>query len=72
MHDIENLSRKKLKKLIKDTQETLHELTDELERRELANQNKEIDNLDNHIESVELNLSRIKELFTTLLKEHKQ
>jgi len=72
MDDIENLSRKKLKKLIKDTQETLHELTDELERRELANQNKEIDNLDNHIESVELNLSRIKELFTTLLKEHKQ
>ena len=72
MYDIENLSRKKLKKLIKDTQETLHELTDELERRELANQNKEIDNLDNHIESVELNLSRIKELFTTLLKEHKQ
>ena len=45
MDDIENLSRKKLKKLIKDTQETLHELTDELERRELANQNKEIDNL---------------------------
>ena len=72
MDNIENLSRKKLKKLIKDTQETLHELTDELERRELANQNKEIDNLDNHIESVELNLSRIKELFTTLLKEHKQ
>ena len=72
MDDIESLSRKKLKKLIKDTQETLHELTDELERRELANQNKEIDNLDNHIESVELNLSRIKELFTTLLKEHKQ
>ena len=72
MDDIENLSRKKLKKLIKDTQETLHELTDELERRELANQNKEIDNLDNHIESVELNLSRIKELFTNLLKEHKQ
>ena len=57
--DIENLTNKRLSKLISKTESTLAELKIELKRRKQESQNHEIDDLEQHMESAEINLTSI-------------
>jgi len=72
MTNIKVMTNERLNKLIADTQETLTELKEEVERREAAQQNREIDNLDKHLETAELSLQKIKSFIAMLLAERKK
>ncbi len=64
-NEYENLSTKKLKKLISRTKGTLAGLQEELKRRKLDDQHSEIDHLEDHIDEADHNLSN----FVSFLKE---
>lgn len=72
MTNIKVMTNERLHKLIADTQETLTKLKEEVERREEAQQNREIDNLDVHLETAELSLEKIKSFIAMLLRERKK
>lgn len=72
MTNIKVMTNERLNKLIAETQETLTELKEEVERREVAQQNREIDNLDAHLETAELSLEKIKSFIALLLRERKK
>jgi len=67
--DFESISNKKLNKLIKETRETITELEDELEKRNLEKRHAEIDHLEDHMEEVEHNFSTFMTFLKTVLKE---
>ncbi|MBT5767521.1 hypothetical protein N8742_05055 [Emcibacteraceae bacterium] len=69
--DFESISNKKLNKLIKETRETITELEDELEKRNLEKRHAEIDHLEEHMEEVEHNFSTFMTFLKTVLKEKK-
>ena len=69
--DFESISNKKLNKLIKETRETITELEDELEKRNLEKRHEEIDHLEDHMEEVEHNFSTFMTFLKTVLKEKK-
>lgn len=69
--DFESISNKKLNKLIKETRETITELEDELEKRNLEKRHAEIDHLEEHMEEVEHNFSTFMTFLKTILKEKK-
>ena len=64
--DIENLTNKRLSKLISKTESTLAELKIELKRRKQESQNHEIDDLEQHMESAEINLTSILNFFVAI------
>ena len=73
MKKIESLSKKRLKKLIKETEKTLSKLNKEVIRREQANQNDEIDDLEQHMENAEGSLKSIRGFLAILSDElHKK
>jgi len=72
MNNIKVMTNERLNKLITDTQHTLDELRDEVSRREEAQQNREIDGLDVHMETAELSLAKIREFVAMLLSERKK
>jgi|GEM_PF-1016449 len=67
--NFESISNKKLNKLIKETRETITELEDELEKRNLEKRHAEIDHLEEHMEEVEHNFSTFMTFLKTVLKE---
>lgn len=69
--DIENLTNKRLRKLISKTEKTLGELEIELVRREQESQNHEIDDLEHHMESAEGNLTSILNFLAAISKKDK-
>jgi len=69
--NFESISNKKLNKLIKETRETITELEDELEKRNLEKRHAEIDHLEEHMEEVEHNFSTFMTFLKTVLKEKK-
>ncbi|WP_438994099.1 hypothetical protein [Pseudemcibacter sp.] len=69
--NFESISNKKLNKLIKETRETITELEDELEKRNLEKRHAEIDHLKEHMEEVEHNFSTFMTFLKTVLKEKK-
>jgi len=71
MDNIKVMTSERLNKLVADTQETLIELKNEVERREEAQQGREIDGLDAHMDSAELSLAKIKDFVAMLLNERK-
>ena len=69
--NFESISNKKLNKLIKETRETITELEDELEKRNLEKRHAEIDHLEERMEEVEHNFSTFMTFLKTVLKEKK-
>lgn len=58
-----------LRELIAETQQTLDELTAELERREDVAQHHEIANLENHMKSAQLSLKTIRDFLAYLVDD---
>jgi len=67
MTNFKVMTTERLRALLEDTQVTLNELRTELDRREQLEQHKEIEIIDQHIESAENSLVSIKEFFRYLL-----
>ncbi len=67
--DLSSLSHKKLKKLIKETEEVLVHLKEEMKRRKLDKQHTEINHLEEHMEDAEHNLSNLKTFIQKVMKE---
>ncbi|WP_409440100.1 hypothetical protein [Psychromonas sp. GE-S-Ul-11] len=72
MSNLQVLTTERLNKLINETQATLIELKAEVERRELLKQEHEINDLDHHMMSAELNLTGIKNFISYLLEQSKK
>lgn len=69
MTDFHDLTNKKLKKLLKETESTLAELQAEMARRELESQEREIENLDNHLDETHVSLKTIRDFISFLRSE---
>ncbi|MFT2090181.1 hypothetical protein [Paraglaciecola sp. 2405UD69-4] len=72
MANVNVLSTERLKALIADTEETLKQLTIELERRELLQQENAIENLEEHMKGAELSLATIHQFLAYLMSDLKQ
>ncbi|GGE16674.1 hypothetical protein GCM10011360_01810 [Primorskyibacter flagellatus] len=71
MSDIKIMPKDKLRALIGDTEETLAELKAEMERRDEADQAREIENLEEHMKNAELSLQTIRDFFRHLVEDMK-
>ncbi len=69
--DLRNLTNANLQALIDQTESTLLEMKDELERRNELSQHHEIANLDNHMKSAELSLKTIRDFIAYLAEDRK-
>lgn len=69
MTELTTMSMDGLKQLVADTEDTLAEIKEEIERRENKVQAREIDNLDVHFKNAELNLQTIRNFFAYLRDE---
>ena len=69
MSDIQVLSSERLKKLIKETEQTLEQLKQEVQRREQVKQEYEVMDLENHMKNTELSLTTIRDFINYLLKQ---
>mgnify|MGYP001595109814 CR=1 FL=1 len=69
MDNFEVLTTERLRTLISDTEETLANLKEELERREQLKQEHEVANLENHMQSAELSLKTIREFIDFLVRD---
>lgn len=72
MSDLQVLTTERLNKLIEETQQTLNELKNEVERREQQKKEHAIMDLDNHMKSAELSLTTIRNFIKYLLDESKK
>ena len=72
MDDLQALTRDRLNKLINETQQSLVELKEEVARREHIKQENEINDLDHHMSSAELNLVALKDFIAYLIEHSKQ
>jgi len=72
MDDLRALTRERLNKLINETQQSLVELKEEVARREHVKQENEINDLDHHMTSAELNLVALKDFIAYLVEHSKQ
>lgn len=70
--DLSSLPKKKLKKLISETEEVLDSLKQELARRKRDKQHAEIDHLEEHFEDAEHNLSNLKMFIQKVISEFKK
>ena len=68
MSNLQVLTNERLNRLIEETQETLNQLKQEVDRREQVQQEHEILDLDNHMKSAELSLATIRN-FINYLRE---
>jgi len=71
MSDLKVLTTERLNKLINETQLSLLELKGEVERREHLKQEHEINDLDHHMMSAELNLTGLKNFIAYLVEQSK-
>ncbi|SDE28771.1 hypothetical protein SAMN05421538_105157 [Paracoccus isoporae] len=69
MSDHRNLTREKLAHLIGETEQTLSELKQEMERRDEAAQHRELDRLEEHLDHAENGLRTVRDFFRLLTAE---
>ncbi|MCF6217027.1 MAG: hypothetical protein L3J58_12760 [Emcibacter sp.] len=69
--DFSSLPKKKLKKLISETQDVLDQLKRELKLRKENKQHDEIDHLEEHFEDASHNLSNLKKFIQNVISEVK-
>jgi len=67
--DLSSLPHRKLKKLIKETQGVLDQLTRELKKRKLDRQHEEIDHMEEYFQDAEHNLSNLKQFIQKIFSE---
>ncbi|QHQ33839.1 hypothetical protein [Algicella marina] len=67
--ELKMMSTDKLRKLVQETEETLGDIKQEIERRENAAQAREIEHLDVHMKNAELSLETIRNFFRYLREE---
>jgi hypothetical protein len=72
MDNLKVLTTERLNNLIEETQNTLNELKQEMGRREVAQKEHQIMDLDNHMKSAELSLASIRNFIHYLLEESKK
>jgi|GEM_PF-2361962 len=72
MDNFQVLTTERLRALIHETDITLGELTEELERREAAKQEHAIENLEQHMESAELSLKKIRDFLAFLAQDFRK
>ncbi|PHZ84999.1 hypothetical protein [Paremcibacter congregatus] len=70
--DFSGLSKGKLKSLIKETEEVLVLLKEELQKRKLDKQHEEIDHLEDHLKEAEPHLSTIKAFIQKIIEDSKK
>lgn len=58
-----------IERLITETEETLSALMDELKRRQMDKQHKDIDNLEAHLHNAHINFKALREFMMMALKE---
>jgi len=71
MENIHILTNERLRALVNDTEETLAELKQELDRREQVQQEHEVAHLENHMQSAELSLKTIRDFLSFLSQDFK-
>lgn len=71
MSELPRMSMKGLRKLIAETETTLQELNSELQRREEAAQETEIEHLEDHMKHAELSLNSIRGFLAILIEENR-
>nr|WP_325252846.1 hypothetical protein [Amylibacter sp.] len=69
MKNIKLISTENLSKLVAETEATLEELKDEVERRVESQQHDDVSHLEHHFKSAELSLQSIKDFMTYLLED---
>lgn len=69
MNNLNILTTDRLRRLIRETEETLIELKTELERREQLNQDHEIEHLERHMKNAELSLTTIRNFLDFLMDD---
>ncbi len=69
MNELKTLTNESLRSLISQTEDTLVELRAELEQRDIRAQERELDNLDQHMESAALSLKSIQDFLRYLIDE---
>lgn len=69
--DFSSLPKKKLKKLISETQDVLNQLKRELKLRKEGKQHDEIDHLEEYFEDASHNLSNLKKFIQNVISEIK-
>ncbi|MCF8473179.1 MAG: hypothetical protein K9G26_00670 [Emcibacter sp.] len=67
-----SLPQKKLKKLIKETENMLEELKCELDKRKTHKQHEEIDHLEEYFEDADHNLTNLKKFIQRVINEIKK
>ncbi|MEO1687185.1 MAG: hypothetical protein AAFU61_04695 [Pseudomonadota bacterium] len=72
MTDPRIISRDKLQSLIDETESSLAELKEEMERREDADQHREIDRLEEHLASAENGLRSVRDFFRMLVEDFRK
>lgn len=66
---LKSLPMEALRKLVTETEETLADIKEEIERRKDAAQHREIEHLDTHMKNAELSLTTIRNFFQYLREE---
>lgn len=72
MSHLQVLTNERLTKLIDETQLTLSELKDEMERRKQLQKEHEISDLDEHMKNTEISLATIRNFIHYLMEESKK
>lgn len=70
--DLSSLSRKKLKKLIQETEEVLASLKHEMKQRKLDKQHEEIEHIEDHFKDAEHNLSNLRNFIQRVFSDMKK
>ncbi|QDV70132.1 hypothetical protein Poly24_38510 [Rosistilla carotiformis] len=71
MSELPRMSVKSLRDLIADTETTLKDLNTELQRREIAAQEMEIEHLEDHMKHAQLSLQSIRDFLAILVNEYR-
>ncbi|CAD77134.1 hypothetical protein [Rhodopirellula baltica] len=72
MSEFKHYSTQTIRNLIEDTESTLEQLKAEMQRREEAEQEIQIEGLENHMKSAEFSLRSIREFLAFLVEEYRR
>tara|TARA_R110002072_G_scaffold1013_7_gene8403 strand:- start:538 stop:762 length:225 start_codon:yes stop_codon:yes gene_type:complete len=72
MSGFQHYSTQTIRNLIEDTESTLEQLKAEMQRREEAEQEIQIEDLENHMKSAEFSLRSIREFLAFLVEEYRR
>ncbi|WDQ17242.1 hypothetical protein [Rhodopirellula sp. P2] len=72
MTEFKHYSTQTIRNLIEDTETTLNQLKAEMQRREEAEQEVQIEGLEKHLKNAEFSLQSIREFLAFLVEEHRQ